>query len=226
MINYNKASKFANLKYSCIAYYNKYKIKIFLASFIIILFLLTGIFTALKISDMEKALKTVEFSFEALIDGKIYSFSFFVKRLLSCFLVMGLLYVFAMTKFTFPLGYLLIGYRAFMLGINFALILRHMGIGALINCLIIFICQMLQLLVIAMFFTLICALFKEKRNLGHIFDNGLKKGIVYAIILSLLINVLEVILLLLFKASSILIIWQEINIFVNIGLGGSYEYSR
>lgn len=206
MINYNNVSKFANFKYTCMHFFNKHKIMIVLIGFIIILFLLTGIFTALKITDMEKALKLVEFSFESLVDGKIYTFSFFVKRISSCLLVMGLLYLFAMTKFTCPLGYLLIGYRAFLLSINFTLILRYMGIGGLINCLIIAVCQILQLLHLGLFFALLCALFKEKKGIGRVNNNALGRCLLYTAIASLVVNVLELILLLIFKASTILII--------------------
>lgn len=206
MINYTRVGKIANLKYICIHFYKKNILKVFIIAFLIILFLLTGLFTALKITDMEKALKLVEFSFESLIDGDIYSFSFFIKRYSSILLVMALLFVFATNKITCFLGYLLIGYRAFLLALNCTLIVMNMGIGGAINSIIIILpCQLVQLILMSLFFLIVCSMFNDKKNSGTLNKNYFKP-LIYTLIVALLVNIIELLLLLVFRATSILII--------------------
>lgn len=206
MINYNKVGRFANLKYSILQFYNKHKIKIFVLLFIMVLALLTGIFTAVKLTDLEKALKYAEFSFEALMDGSIYKFSFFMKRFGSILIVLALLIVFSLTKFLRPFGYILIGYRAFLLSLNITLIIMHMGMGGTINAVIIILpCQIIELLLMSLFFVVLIHMLKEKEQCGKI-NNEFFKHLLILIAVSFLVNVIELILLLIFKATTILII--------------------
>lgn len=206
MIDYKKVGKLAGLKYSCLHFYNKNKLKFVLVGFLIILFLLTGIFTALKVTDLEKALKLVEFSFESLMDGDVYKLSFFFKRFASILLVMALLFVFSMNKFASILGYMLLGYRAFLLALNCTLIVMYLGVGGAINSIVIILpCQLLQLILMSVLFIICMAMFREKKECGT--TNGrLKTCLVYILIASVLVNIIELILLLIFKATSILII--------------------
>ncbi len=206
MTNYKKIGKFAGLKYSCLHFYNKNKLKFFIITFLIVLFLLTGLFTALKVTNLEKALKLVEFSFESLMDGDVYKLSFFFKRLASILLVMALLFLFSMNKFSAVLGFMLIGYRSFLLALNCTLIVMYMGVGGALNSIVIILpCQLLQLILMSILFIVCIAMFKEKRDCGAI-NGGLKTCLVYILIASLLVNIIELILLLIFKATSILII--------------------
>ena len=137
MINYNKVSRLSQIKYSLLQFWANNKIKILFLAFVIVLSLLTGILTAVKVSDLEKALKLVEFSFEALVDGDVYTFSFFIKRFLSIMLVTGLLFVFSLNKWTSSFGFILIGYRSFLITLNCTLIIRYMVIGGVVNSILI-----------------------------------------------------------------------------------------
>lgn len=206
MINYNKVGRFANIKYSIIQFYNRNKLKVFVVGFIIVLTLLTGVFTAIKISDLEKAIKSVEFGFEALSNGDIYELSFFFQRYLSILLVMALLFVFSLTKFTCIFGYMLIGYRSFLLALNCSLIIRYMGLGGVINSIIIILpCQLCQLLLMSLFLVISCQLFKDKKECGKISQIQLKL-LLTILAVSFLVNIIELLLLLTFKATTILII--------------------
>ena len=207
MINYNKVAKFSNFKYGCIYFYNKNKYKSIILVFILVLFLVTGVFTALKVSDLEKALKLVEFSFESMVDGDIYTFSFFIKRFASFSLVLGLLVLCASNKFTYILGYVLLGYRAFLLSLNCVLIIMYMGVGGLIHSIIIiFPCQLLLLMVASVFFLYVSQKFKESKLCGLLNFKSVISSVITAFIFALLINIIELLLLLLFKATSILVI--------------------
>ena len=131
------------------------------------LFLLTGLFTALKVSDLEKAMKMVEYSFETISDGNIYEISFFVKRCLSIFLIIGLLFIFSLNKWCLLFGYILICYRAFLITLNCVLLIRYVGIGGIVNTIIIILpCQIIQILLIGLIFIMLCVCRCEKRDCG------------------------------------------------------------
>ena len=207
MINYNKVSKFANIKYSLKESYHKNKIKIYLLVFIIALSVFTGILTAVKLTDLEKILKYAEFSFEALMEGGIYKFSFLLRRMLSVVLVMALLWLFSVNKFLRLFGFLLIGYRGFLLSLNVTLIVMHLGVGGIINgIVIIFPCQLIQLLILCVMFLMLIVMYKQKQKMGKI-NQTFIKNIIWIIILSALVCFIEWLILLIFKATTILIIW-------------------
>lgn len=206
MINYDKMAKWHNVKYSLKYFYSKNKFQIFTLVFIIILLLLTGLFTALKISDLEKAMKVAEFSFEAISEGKIYEFSYFIKRCLSILLMLGLLFVFSLSKWCCFLSYILIGYRAFLITLNCVLLIRYVGIsGIIILIFIILPCQILQLLIMSLLFIVFIANKKEKQECGGV-SNGYLKTLIVLLSVSFLLNVIELLLLYLFKATTILVL--------------------
>lgn len=208
MINYNRIGKLSQVKYSLLNFYSKNKFKILLIGFLLVVFLLTGVFTALKISDLEKAIKTAEFSFEAITNGDIYDFSFLIKRFLSFLLVVALLFVFSLNKYINIFGYILICYRAYLVALNCTLIIRYMGIGGVINSIVIILpCQIIQLVLISIMFLIFCAIRKYKKECG-IYNKTYNKYILYVLISSLLVNIIELLLLIIFKATTILIIWQ------------------
>ena len=204
-MNYNKACIINNTKYSIVHFCSKHKAKIFTILFLVFLAILVGIFTAIKISDVSKALDKIEFSFEALISGDIYTVSFFFKRLFSVLLIMGLMFVFSLNKFLCPLGFILLSYRAFLFALNCVLIVRHLGFGCVVNIIIIIPCQLLQLLFIAIMLLIFMAIFKEKRRFGTI-NKLFTRAAVWVITASVFVGLIELILLLIFKATTILII--------------------
>lgn len=206
MINYSKIGKLSQIKYSLLHFYSKNKFKIFIICFLIVVFLLTGIFTALKISDLEKALKSAEFSFEAVANGDIYDFSFFIKRYMSILLMIGLLFVFSLNKFISVFGFVLIGYRSYLVALNCTLIIRYMGIGGVINSIVIILpCQIIQLLLMSIVFMIFCVMKKEKKECGFVNRNYLKY-LIWMLVLSFVVNIIELLLLIIFKATTILII--------------------
>lgn len=206
MLNYNKISKLSHIKYSLIAFYNKYKSKVLITSFLLMVFFLTGVFTALKISNLDDVVKKIGFSFEAIIDGDVYSFSFFIKRFLSFLLVFALLYVFSLNKFLNIFGIALLCYRMFLLALNCTLIIRFIGVGSIIIALLIILpCQLIQIIILSCMFFIFCAINKEKKECGFI-NKSYIKIIIYLVITSLIINLVELILLIIFKATTILVV--------------------
>ncbi len=214
MINYNKVSKFASIRYSLVEFYKKNQIKIWVVSFLILVSLLTGIFTAVKLTDLEKALKYAEFSFEALLEGNIYKFSFFIKRFGSILLVLALLLLFSLNKFIRILGYLLIAYRGFLLSLNITLIIMHLGFAGMVNAIIVILpCQLLELLLMALFFVVAIHAMNDKNYYGR-FKGNFVKYLLLILLGTFIVNIVELILLLIFKATTILIIWPNNKIYV------------
>lgn len=206
MLNYSRIGKASNLKYNILHFYNKNKTKGIVLSFIVFVCLLTGIFTAFKIGDIDNVLKSVEFSFESLIKGDVYELAFFLRRCFSILIVVALLFIFSLAKFTRCFGYVLLGYRSFLLSLNCALIIRYMGIGGIINsAIIIFPCQLLEILLMACLFIVATQIFKEKKECGG-FSSLNSKWLLYILFGCILVSFIEFLLLLIFKATTILII--------------------
>ena len=77
MINYGKESRLLNIKYSIIEFYKKNKIIIFVIGVLLIIALLTGIFTSIKMYNLDKDIDLKKYSIYALLDGSVYSFKYF-----------------------------------------------------------------------------------------------------------------------------------------------------
>ncbi|MBE7082059.1 MAG: hypothetical protein E7378_00045 [Clostridiales bacterium] len=205
-MNYTKIVKGNNLRYAFIEFFNKNKAKIIIAFVIIIFTLLTGIFTAVKLYNLDKDLNLKQFSMYAVLNGNIYTFANFLLRILSALIVLGLLFLFSTTKYTAFLGYLLLAYRAMLLGINCALIILKVGwSGIFISLLIILPCQLLMLILMTLFFILAISLFKTKRTCGYI-PTEYKKIVLAAFFGVLIVNLIEVLILFIFKPTTLLIV--------------------
>lgn len=206
MINYGKEIRINNLKYSFLGFYKSNKAKLLILAFLLLLSLLTGIFTAIKLYNINSEVNLLNYSFVTLIDGAIYTFSIFIKRFLSMLLVIGLLILFSLNKYISVFGYLLLCYRAFLLSINCTLIVIVLGIGGAINgILIILPCHLIEILLMSLIFILGMSACKNKKAYGS-FGNGFSKHLTLIIVASLIVDILEILLLYLFKASTILII--------------------
>ena len=92
------------------------------------------------------------------------------------------------------------------MALNCTLIVMNMGIGGAINSIIIILpCHLVQLLLMSLFFLLVCTMFNDKKNCGTL-NKGYFKPLIYALIFALIVNIIELLLLLVFRATSILII--------------------
>lgn len=206
MINYSKEAKISGLKYSILEFFNKHKLIIIIFAVIIVIALLTGIFTGIKLFAYKKDLDIKDFSFESLTNGSIYSFKVFLQRYLSIIFLLFLMVILSITFFTSIFSYILIAYRSFLLSLNCTLLIVFTGLSGLINgIIIIFPCQILNIIILVFTVVIFRGIFKEKKKCGYI-DKTKLKSIWYILLLSFIINIIEVILLLLFKATTILII--------------------
>ena len=206
MINYSWQVKKNGIKYDMLEFYNINKSKIFILAIIILLMLLTGIFTGIKLYNLYKSIDINDYSFVTLITNDIYSLSVFLKRFLSALLVMGLIILFSLNKYIHIFGYFLIAYRAFLLTMNCALIVMVLGIGGVIDgVLIILPCQLLMLILIGIIFIISINAFKQKKMYGKV-GEGYYKWLIIFLLCAFIICVIESLLLIIFKPTTILIV--------------------
>lgn len=89
----------------------------------------------------------------SFLTGDMASFSSFFYRLLSCLVVLFLLFLFSKSKWLSPFALVLIFYRAYLFGVNIGLLLRFYGIsGVIVAIVIIFPLQLLLSLFFAIFY--------------------------------------------------------------------------
>lgn len=206
MINYNNVSKLSNIKYNIIEFFNKHKGKIIVYGLIVVLSLLTGIFTGIKLYSYNDDLDIGDFSFESLTDGSIYTFRIFLLRYLSMLFLLLLIFILSMSFISSLFSYVLICYRSFLLALNCTLIIIFMGMPGLINgIIVIFPCQIINIAILILMHLICRSIFKEKKKCGLLDKHKLKK-LLFLVLIALIINIVEIVLLLLFKATTILII--------------------
>ena len=145
----------------------------------------------------------------ALKDGsfKIITSSFF-SRMLSLILISAILFVLSLCKFLFPIGVLLIGYRAYLLGLNICFMIILYGLsGAILAFFIILPCHLLAIFVLSCFYISSLKTKKDFCNFGGYRYPKQKLFLFTTFFISILmICILESILLVIFSANVILVI--------------------
>ena len=178
------------------------RIRIILTSLILLLGFFIGVFVAIRLKRGEMLEKAGEYGFIDFSLIKISSFSTFLLRFVSSVLMIGLLSLFSLNIFLYPLGGIIIIYRAYLVGLNLVILLISSGLsGLLISLLILLPCQIISLFLLSLYFCF--------------FSKGIKSGcerrervkdLLMFLILLLAVDVVETLLLFLFGANVILVI--------------------
>lgn len=206
MINYNNQSKWLNFKYATKEFYSKNKVIIFVVGALILLALLTGIFTSIKLCSLDEEIELKDYSIYILIDGSIYSFKYLILRLVSNLIIIGLLFIFSLKKFLNCFGVALLVYRSFLITLNCTFIIIKLGMGGIMGALLIILpCHLICLTLLFLTFITFLNLAKHKRECGVLSADLL--NLLWALLIGvLIINIVEIILLLIFKPTTILVI--------------------
>ena len=205
MSNYGNIVRLSEIKYGLLEFYKKYKYLILTILFFLILSVLTGCFTAVKIYKNNKDINYCDFSFITLYNGTIYNFVVFTRRYLSALVVIAILTLAAINKHLKILGFMFICYRAFLLSLNCVFIILLLGLGGALNAILIILpCNILCILIMSIYFILCINLGNNKNNCKK--NGGLGKYLVITMVGVLLINGLECLLLFILKPTTILII--------------------
>lgn len=206
MINYSGQSRLISIKYAVIEFWQKNKFWIILLGSLMLIALLTGIFTSIKLYNLDNDISLDDYSVNTILNGNIYSFSYFLLRILSCLIIASLLYVFSLSKFTYFLGLALIIYRTYLVTLNCTFIIIKLGVGGIISSLLIVLpCQLLFLFVMCTLFIIFMDINKQKKQCGVV-DKSSMNLMLVLLFLFLVIDIVEVVLLVIFKPTTILII--------------------
>lgn len=196
--------KTSNFKYSILAGFKQNKFLFIFSAFIAVLGLITGIFVALKCGITIATLS--DYNLNVYTCENVASFAMFVSRLISCFCILLILSISSLYVLLIPIGFLIIGYRSYLIGFNCALLVCLFGIsGAITSIVVILPCQLVLTLTFIIYFVLMINRAEQKKKFGHTCISFWKLFFVFSAIL-FFICLVETFLLLIFNANTILVI--------------------
>ena len=181
------------------------RIKTIIILVLMVIALITGIIVAFRTKDSY----SISDSFGVVdISSNSVNSSTFFTRLLSMLLVFAILLGSSYNNYTFAIGLIFLGYRAYLLGLNLCLMIVFYGFsGVVVSVIVAFPCQLLTLVVLSIFFITMSRTLCDQRNFGGCrMPKQKTKIIVSTLICLLLLCLLETILLALFSAKVILVI--------------------
>ena len=185
------------LQYSANELFKKNKWKLIITSIVILVGIAFGIIFGFN--HLTENYVKGEF-ISKFLTGNMSNFSSLFYRLLSVVLIMALLYLLSLTIWTLPLGLILLFYRAYLLGINLAILLRFYGISGIVLAILIFPFQLLILIYLVFFY--LSLLFDKN---GCIIQNKLA-FVLISLGIILLVNILLSLVLLIFSPNIIFIL--------------------
>lgn len=145
----------------------------------------------------------------ALKEGtfKIITSSFF-SRLLSLIVIFALLCLLSFCKYLFPIGVLIIAYRAYLLGLNICFMIILYGLsGVILSLFIIIPCHILAIIILCLFYILILRTRKDYCNFwGYRMPKQRSILFLFFFLSIFLVCLIESLLLLLLSANVILVI--------------------
>ena len=205
-----ESKKFGNLytlKYSIKDYFYQNKLKLLICLVFCVVGLLTGIFTAVKLFKLgdSELLEAFNSSF-TITDLEQFSSNFF-GRFLSYEFVSILLIVFSIHPALYIFGWCLLAYRTFLIAINCVSIILFFSFNGILKSLLILLpCQIIMLLILMLFYCYMCRQIKIDKFVKHTkLKNILTPFLIVTLCLTI-VNLVETILLLIFKSSIILVI--------------------
>ena len=197
-----KAHNFVNgLRFSCVKSFKESRFKIIISLSLIFIAFLTGVFVAIKLITVVSDYCLANFS-----NGILGSMSVFMSRLTSLVFIVGLLSLCSFTIFLIPVAEVILIYRAYLLGVNLLLMIMLHGISGIITAVIVVLpCQICMLVTLTIYYIVFLKINKNRKNFGKAECNrGL--FVLSFILILLCFNIIETILLYIFKANVILVI--------------------
>lgn len=206
MIRSYKAHSFINgLRFSCANSVKANKAKIIVATIFILIAIATGVFVAIR-SNLNDLCNLREISLSDFYSGFVASASAFGSRCFSLLVNVLVLIALSFSPYLFPLSLFLFVYRAYLFGLNFALIFIFYGIGSAFTAVVIILpCQLVTLFALLMFYLILVQINHNCKKFGGADCNRLIFVFIGFLIL-LLINLTETTLLLLLSGRVIMVI--------------------
>ena len=205
MTNKHKNRLFANATSFVIDTIKQCKIKSIIITSLVVIALITGIIVGARTHNNYTI--SNNFGVVDISDNGVMSSTFFT-RLLSMIVVFLILLASSYNNYTFVIGIIFLGYRAYLLGLNICLMVTIYGFsGIVVSVIVAFPCQLLTLLVLSAFFIMMSKTFCDYRSFGGCSTPKQKSKIILTTLcVLLLLCLLETLLLALFSAKVILVI--------------------
>jgi len=203
MIKKNKKNFKENFGF-CLELIKESKLKVVITSILLLIALLTGIIIALRTHSFYKVGEN--YGVVDVTSGGLTTT--FFARLFSMLLVGAIVFGCSFIHYLYPLAMIFLCYRAYLLGLNIALMLILYGLPGIVVSLIVALpCQLIALVVLTLFYLLMCQSVKDFKRFGGCRTPSQKmKILIFTLIILLTICILESLLLWIFSAKIILVI--------------------
>lgn len=207
MLKSYKSHSFINgLRFSCSRTLRENRGKFILTLILVLIAIFAGIFVAIKYSGSESLSRLQEISLDDFKSGFVGSSSAFFSRMLSLSVNALILFGVSFVPVLFPIAEILIVYRAYLFGLNFALIFILYGLGGSLTAIVVILpCQLLTLFALIMFYLILSKINGNCKRYGRTECNRFIYLLVGLLIL-LILNFAETLLLFLLNGKVILVI--------------------
>jgi len=204
--SYKSQSFFDGLKFSFSNTLRQNKWKVLVSVVCVLVAIFTGVFVAIKAHNNFNLGSLREINLDSFYSGVAVSSSAFLSRTFSLLVNILILTGLAFVPALFVLAEVLLVYRGYLFGLNFALIFIFYGIGACVTAVVVVLpCQLMTLFVLLMYYIVFSKLNQNRKKFGRSDCNRIL-FVVIAIVAVLLINLAETLLLCLLNGKVILVI--------------------
>lgn len=202
-----KSHSFINgLRFSCVKAMKENRIKFIITLVLVLIAISAGVFVAIKNTANSSLSSLQEISLDDFASGFVGSSSAFFSRTLSLTINVLILFGVSFVPFLFPLAEVLIVYRSYLFGLNFALIFLLYGLGGSLTAIVVILpCQLLTLFILIMFYLVLSKINGNCKRYGGT-DCNRFLFLLFGLLLLIIVNLVETILLYLLNGQVILVI--------------------
>lgn len=202
--SYTYLCKVSNIKYTILGCVKRNKFLIIISLFLGLIGLLTGIFVAIKCGITTATLS--DYNLTIYSCNEYADFGAFISRIFSYLCLLAILTVTSLNVVIVPIGLATLTYRAYLIGFNVTLLIVLYGFtGAFTSLIIIFPIQIVSMLILVAYFVVTINSRMQKKRYGKS-EISLFKTFLISFGLLILLSLIETLLLIIFKASNILVI--------------------
>lgn len=191
-------------------YIRKHKILLIVLSFVALVSVLTGVFTAIKNADNYSSVWFDNYNIMNFYNSKIGTWELFFNRFGSYLICLGIVFASSFNVFLSPFSVVVLVIRSYLVGLNCCFMFLLFGLSGMLTTIIIILpIQLINVLLLIAFCSLMFVRARNKQKYGSYCIGGEKKPFVLFLIflvLFTLVNVVETLLLFIFSSKIILVI--------------------
>lgn len=205
-MHYKSHSFINGLRFSCVKAMKENRIKFIITLILVLIAISAGVFVAIKNTANSSLSSLQEISLDDFASGFVGSSSAFFSRTLSLTINVLILFGVSFVPFLFPLAEVLIVYRSYLFGLNFALIFLLYGLGGSLTAIVVILpCQLLTLFILIMFYLVLSKINGNCKRYGGT-DCNRFLFLLFGLLLLIVVNLVETLLLYLLNGQVILVI--------------------